>query len=118
MYHCLYYNQTVIKKLCEGWQIEEEKLYPDGDFSLEVSSPGLGEPLLMQRQYVKNIGRFLQVQKVEIEGKIDVLEGELKDATEDGIVLEVVTGKGKKAETVLHSILFENIKSASVQVRF
>ena len=26
-------------------QMEEMGLYPDGDFSLEVSSPGLGEPL-------------------------------------------------------------------------
>jgi Uncharacterized protein conserved in bacteria len=34
-------------------EIEELAMYPDGDFSLEVSSPGVGEPLLLQRQYVK-----------------------------------------------------------------
>ncbi len=94
--------------------VEEEKLYPEGDFSLEVSSPGIGEPLLMHRQYVKNMGRFIEV-------KLDdgvILEGELKGVTEDGIELETVTGKGKKTEIKQHSILFNNIKSTSVQIKF
>jgi len=33
-------------------QMEEQGIYPDGDFSLEVSSPGLGEPLKQHRQYL------------------------------------------------------------------
>src|SRR5687767_15965404 len=41
--------------------IEESVLYQDGDFSLEVSSPGLDEPLKIHRQYQKNIGRFVEV---------------------------------------------------------
>ncbi|MBL7721235.1 MAG: ribosome maturation factor, partial [Chitinophagaceae bacterium] len=41
--------------------IEEEGMYPNGDFSLEVSSPGLDEPLKMHRQYQKNIGRFAEI---------------------------------------------------------
>ena len=32
-------------------QIEEEKMFPNDDFSLEVSSPGLDEPLKLIRQY-------------------------------------------------------------------
>ncbi len=94
--------------------VEEEKLYPDGDFSLEVSSPGIGEPLLMHRQYVKNIGRLLEVKLND--GAI--LEGELKAITNDSIELETVTGKGKKAEIIQHSILFDNIKTTSVQIKF
>eukprot|EP01035_Chromulina_nebulosa_P058653 gene58653-80320_t len=74
--------------------IEESKLFPDDDFSLEVSSPGLGEPLLMQRQYVKNIGRSVEV-KLE---DATVLEGELKAVNDEGIEIETITGKGKKAE--------------------
>jgi ribosome maturation factor RimP len=94
--------------------IEEAKIFPDDDFSLEVSSPGVGEPLLMLRQYTKNMGRWLQVKMVDG----PVLEGTLKEATEDGILLEVTTGKGKKAVTEIHSILFEQIKEASVQVKW
>lgn len=36
-------------------QLEEEALFPDGDFSLELSSPGLDEPLKLHRQYIKNV---------------------------------------------------------------
>ena len=43
------YNRKLYKK------IEEDGMYPNGDFSLEVSSPGLDEPLKMHRQYQKNI---------------------------------------------------------------
>ena len=41
--------------------MEEMGMYPDGDFSLEVSSPGLDEPLKLHRQYKKNIGREVEV---------------------------------------------------------
>ncbi|MCU0394643.1 MAG: ribosome assembly cofactor RimP [Chitinophagaceae bacterium] len=95
-------------------QLEEKGLYPEGDFSLEVSSPGVGEPLLLQRQYVKNAGRLLEVKTSE--GA--VLTGILQSADDKGIVLAVSSGKGKKAVTQEHHILFENIKEASVQIQF
>src|SRR6187549_3524492 len=41
--------------------IEEAALFPEGDFSLEVSSPGIDEPLRSLRQYRKNQGRSLEV---------------------------------------------------------
>jgi ribosome maturation factor RimP len=53
--------------------IEESTLYPDGDFSLEVSSPGLDEPLKINRQYKKNIGRYVDVllnDAIKKEGKL------------------------------------------------
>src|SRR5215212_12272024 len=49
------YNRKLYK------QLEESNLFPDGDFSLEVSSPGLDEPLKLFRQYRKNIGRYLDI---------------------------------------------------------
>src|SRR3978361_227483 len=52
---CVSLNRRLYK------QIEEAALYPDGDFSLEVSSPGLDEPLKMRRQYIKNINRSVEV---------------------------------------------------------
>jgi ribosome maturation factor RimP len=42
--------------------IEEAELYPDGDVSLEISSPGIDIPLTLTRQYIKNIGRKLEIE--------------------------------------------------------
>ncbi len=95
-------------------QLEEENFYPNGDFSLEVSSPGLEEPLKLHRQYLKNIGRF-----VEVTDKEDVKsEGKLISATETDIVVEEIKGKGKKMEKVQHTLSFDNIKTTKVQIKF
>lgn len=94
--------------------LEEQKTFENDDFSLEVSSAGVGEPLLLQRQYVKNIGRFVEVKTTDDQ----LLEGELKSATETEIVVETTTGKGKKLEVKEHSIPFSNIKSTIVQIKF
>lgn len=95
-------------------QLEEEGFYPNGNFSLEVSSPGLEEPLKLNRQYLKNIGRFVEVTDIEDAKK----EGKLISANETEIVIEETTGKGKKTETVLHTISFDNIKTTIVQIKF
>jgi ribosome maturation factor RimP len=95
-------------------QLEELELFPADDFSLEVSSAGVGEPLHMNRQFKKNIGRNLLV--VPVEG--EELEGELKNVNDTEIVVETVTGKGKKAETKQHIIPFQTIKTATVQIKF
>jgi ribosome maturation factor RimP len=97
---CIKINRKLYKA------IEESAMFPEGDFSLEVSSPGVGEPILLIRQYKRNVGRNLLV-TLQNEQKI---EGLLSATTEDGIVLEEVKGKGKKLETISHSILFDDIK--------
>ncbi len=102
------YNRSLYR------QIEEAGWYPEGDFSLEVSSPGLDEPLKLHRQYKKNIGRFVDVllnDSIKCEGK-------LTDVTEDGIVIETEEGKGKKKETKQQTVLFSDIKNTKVQIKF
>ena len=94
--------------------IEETALYPDGDFSLEVSSPGLDEPLKINRQYQKNIGRFVDVLLNDASKK----EGKLIEAAEDGIIIEYETGKGKKKELKQETILFTDIKNTKIQIKF
>ena len=94
--------------------IEENSLYPDGDFSLEVSSPGLDEPLKLNRQYKKNIGRFVDVLLNDATKK----EGKLIEATEDGIIIEYELGKGKKKEIKQETILFTDIKHTKIQIKF
>src|SRR6187402_2150672 len=43
-----------------GFHLEEENVIEQA-YNLEVSSPGVGEPLKLVRQYKKNIGRDLSV---------------------------------------------------------
>lgn len=93
-------------------QIDELGWYPNGDYSLEVSSPGVDEPLRSLRQYKKNIGRTLAVTNMEDLEQIGVL----KAVTEVGISLEVKINK--KKETALVELPFENIKQSIVQVIF
>lgn len=94
--------------------IEEGAFYPEGDFSLEVSSPGIDEPLQMTRQYTRNIDRFVEV--VFTDGTIK--EGKLLQVADSDIIIEETTGKGKKAVTQQVVIPFENIKTTTVQIKF
>ncbi len=94
-------------------QIKAEQLFPDGDFSLEVSSPGVDEPLVQARQYKKNIGRKVTVTDNEGVEKT----GLMKDVTEDHILLEIKGAKQKDA-TIIAEIPFTNIKKTVVQIIF
>jgi ribosome maturation factor RimP len=105
---CVKYNRKLYAKL------EESGMFPEGNFSLEISSPGVDEPLKMHRQYLKNIGRNVLVTFNDMTQK----EGKLIEVTETDIIIESTTGKGKKAETHQHVIPFENIKTTTVQVQF
>lgn len=93
--------------------IDEAGLFPDGDYSLEVSSPGIDEPLLFHRQYIKNIGRKLEVTLAD--GSLQT--GMLKEVTEVHIALEVLLAP-KKKETKMVEIPLESIKQAIVQITF
>lgn len=105
---CVWYNRKLYAML------EEKAIFPEGDFSLEVSSPGVDEPLKMKRQYSKNVGRKVLVTFKDETQK----EGKLLEVTETDILIEQITGKGKKAETHQFVIPFENIKTTTVQVQF
>jgi ribosome maturation factor RimP len=105
---CIKINRAMYKT------IEEEAWYPDGNFSLEVSSPGVDEPLKLLRQYKKNTGRNLEVVFTDDTKK----EGKLINVTETGIQLEYTEGKNKKAVTHIKDIAFEEIKQAIVLISF
>jgi ribosome maturation factor RimP len=105
---CVKFNRQLYKL------IEETGMYPEGEFSLEVSSPGLTEPLITHRQYLKNVGRDVEVLFVDGTKK----EGKLLQVAEADIILEHTEGKGKKAVTQQLVIPFENIKTTTVQIKF
>ena len=94
--------------------IEESALYPAGEFSLEVSSPGIDEPLKLIRQYHKNIGRLVEVAFNDGTTKT----GKLIQVAEQDIIIEHTEGKGKKAQVQQLVIPFNNIKSTTVQIQF
>jgi ribosome maturation factor RimP len=105
---CVKFNRQLYK------MIEETGMYPEGEFSLEVSSPGVTEPLQTHRQYIKNTGREVEV----IFNDGSKKEGKLVQVAESDIIIEHLEGKGKKAVTQQLVIPFENIKSTTVQVKF
>ena len=105
---CVQFNRKLYKL------IEETGMYPEGEFSLELSSPGVDEPLKLQRQYVKNIGRQVEVLFTDGTQK----EGKLLEVAEADIIIEHTEGKGKKAITQQLVIPFNNRKTTTVQVKF
>ena len=105
---CTSFNRRLYKA------IEEAAWFPEGDFALEVSSPGVDEPLVLNRQYVKNIGRNVEV----VLNDETVYVGNLKEVTDKDILIEWTAGKGKKATQAQLLIPFDNIKSTIVQIQF
>ena len=90
------------------------------DFELHVSSPGLTESFVIKEQYLKNIGREIEIVKENGEK----LTGELKDANDDEIKMETrrrekVEGHKKKQLIVKqHKIGYDEIKTAKVVISF
>ena len=89
------------------------------DFSLEVASAGVGSPLQKARQYLKNMGRKLRVEREAM----PTLEGMLIDSNEYGFTLQwkqrepKPIGKGKITVTKSKTLSFNEIISAKVLVK-
>jgi ribosome maturation factor RimP len=105
---CIKINRALYKIM------EEMAIYPDGDFSLEVSSPGVDEPLKLHRQYVKNMGREVEVLLNNEEKKT----GKLINVSEADISIEFTEGKNKKAVVHQLTIPFADIKETIVLIKF
>lgn len=97
-----------------GYHLEEENAI-DHAYHLEVSSPGVGEPLHLSRQYLKNKGRNVAVKTINEEK----IEGKLEEVTETEITLSYpVKEKGKKAYMETKVIPFEQITETKVLISF
>lgn len=115
------FDGMTIEKCIEVSRNVEHNLDRDEeDFELEVSSPGLTEGFKVREQYIKYTGRL-----VEVVGEDSVkLEGTLKNADEEGIVLETskrekVEGHKKKQMVVKeHEFKYNEIKSAKAVISF
>ncbi len=105
---CVKLNRALYK------EIVEQEICKDGEFGLEVSSPGIDEPLLLRRQFTKNIGRVVELEMKD--GR--AFEGKLLAADEKGIEVDEEKGKGKKLEVIKHVLLFDDIKTTTVKIVF
>ncbi len=59
----------------------------DGDYQLEVSSPGLERPLRTSRHYIRSVGREVSM-KVAEEGGTRVVTGRISAADEGSVTVE------------------------------
>lgn len=88
------------------------------DFSLEVSSPGLTQPFKVLRQYLKNIGKEVEV----VTGKGMKTIGILKSANEQSFFVETsstlkIEGK-KSVELKLVEFSYSEIKTVKQVITF
>ena len=90
----------------------------ENDFSIEVSSCGVGSPLTIPRQFIKNVSRKLEV----IDSEDKQVQGTLVEATETSFTLEWKArepkpiGKGKVTVTKTREFQYGQYNSAKVIV--
>ena len=96
-----------------GDAIHEQQVLED--YNLEVTTPGIDQPLRLLRQYPKHVGRNLKIELKEnetVRGKLQLVEG-------DAIVVEEEAKKeDKKAGKNIRKITFDQIDKTFVTVSF
>jgi ribosome maturation factor RimP len=90
------------------------------DFSLQVMSPGLSEPLKLPRQYEKNMCREIEVLLMNDEK----IQGEITAVDEESVTLTLryrrpkLVGKGKEDVVEEKQIPYSEIRKALVIIKF
>ncbi len=110
-----------IDKCVEVSRFLEEALESGGyvrdNYLLEVSSPGMTNPIKVMRQYKKYIGRQLDILLKDGTRK----EGLLKEVNDEEVTLEIAVKIGKKKKDIelrLVNIAFEDMKVAKRKITF
>ena len=93
--------------------LEENNLMND-NLSLDVSSPGMDEPLKVAQQFQKQLNKQVDV---VLKNGMKII-GELISAHEEGICVKEII-KVKKSETIEeHSLVYDEIKSVKKHFNF
>ncbi|MFE9255994.1 ribosome maturation factor RimP [Streptomyces sp. NPDC006879] len=87
----------------------------EGEYVLEVSSPGADRPLTEHRHYVRAVGRLVKFQLSAGAGGGDLV-ARILEVDEDGLDLEVPGLKGRKATG--RRLAFVEIVKARVEIEF
>lgn len=80
---CVYLNRS----LCD--KIDEELIFPDDNYVVEVSSPGMDRPLKTKKDYSRVLGKkiiLFLTEKVEGKGQYTAI---VKEVADDFIVIDV-----------------------------
>lgn len=83
-------------------------------YMLEVSTPGLDQPLRLKRQYLKNVGRGVKIVKREQQ----LIEGKLIEVTDELLKVEQEVQVGKTKEKVMVEVPFSDIDKTFVLISF
>ena len=89
------------------------------DFSIDVATPDIAKPITLQRQYIKNLGRILNVTTEN-----DKYEGTLDQVTDEHVVLRWEArepkeiGKGKVTVEKSATLTYDEIKETKVKIVF
>jgi len=89
----------------------DEKNIPNHAYTLEVTTPGIDQPLKLKRQFFKNAGRQF---KVQLKDK-SIVQGKLESVTEEKLTIRQQVDK---KETKLTEVPFDQVEKAFVQVSF
>ena len=109
-------NLSIDECIAVSRQVEHNLDREAEDFSLEVTSFGLSEPLQIHRQYVKNIGRNLKIKLLDD----SQIKGKLKKVTDAFIHIEKALTKKEIKEGVdaMNVIEIQAIKQAKIEISF
>ncbi|MGC5344590.1 ribosome maturation factor RimP [Streptomyces sp. DT24] len=93
-------------------KLDETDAMGEGEYVLEVSSPGADRPLTEHRHYVRNIGRL---------AKLNLIEGgelvaRVLGVDDEGLDLEVPGVKGRRPTS--RRVSFAEIAKARVEIEF
>ncbi|RSS81701.1 ribosome maturation factor RimP [Streptomyces sp. WAC06614] len=100
-----------------GEKLDETDAMGDGEYVLEVSSPGADRPLTQHRHYVRATGRLVKFQlSAEGEKGAGELVARILGVDDEGLDVEVPGVKGRKATT--RRIGFGDIARARVEIEF
>lgn len=100
-----------VSRYIKGQLLEDEE-----DFSLEVSSYGVGKALLLPIQFKINIGRIVKTMLHDS----TTYKGEIKTATDEYFELELVKKAKKKSENTIEIIKlkYDECRESKITVSF
>ncbi|MEU2158562.1 ribosome maturation factor RimP [Streptomyces sp. NPDC019396] len=98
-------------------RLDETDAMGDGEYQLEVTSPGAERPLREHRHYVRAKGRLARFQLTAPDGSpAGELVARILDVDDEGLDLEVPGVKGRKPTA--RRIAFAEIAKARVEIEF
>ncbi|WP_327326401.1 ribosome maturation factor RimP [Streptomyces sp. NBC_01210] len=96
-------------------KLDETDAMGEGEYVLEVSSPGADRPLTQHRHYVRAVGRLVKFQ-LHDGGTAEELVARILTVDDEGLDLEVPGVKGRKPTAI--RVTFADIAKARVEIEF